>query len=63
MHDIKTLTFLFEFYAHTEDEVHGEYQDFDGLTLADALAKFSREYPNGRVLNTYVQVNREGMPV
>jgi hypothetical protein len=59
---MKTLTFLFEYYYDKEDEVHAEYEDFDAPTLADALAKFAIAYPHGRVINTYVQVNREGVP-
>lgn len=59
---MKTLTFLFEYYYDKADEVHAEYEDFDAPTLVDALAKFAIAYPHGRVINTYVQVNREGVP-
>jgi hypothetical protein len=60
---MKTLTFLFEYYYHTEDEVHAEYEDFDASTLAEAMAKFAIAYPDGRVINHYVQVNKAGVPV
>ena len=60
---MKTYTYLFEYYYDRQDEVHAEYEDFDAPTLADALAKFATAYPHGRVINTYVQVNREGAPV
>jgi hypothetical protein len=60
---MKTYTYLFEYYYHREDEVHAEYEDFDAPTLAEALAKFAIAYPDGRVINTYVQVNRAGEPV
>ena len=59
---MKTYTYLFEYYYDRADEVHAEYEDFDASTLADALAKFATAYPHGRVINTYVQVNREGAP-
>lgn len=60
---MKTYTYLFEYYRDRADEVHGEYEDFGAPTLADALAQFALVYPHGRVINTYVQVNREGAPI
>jgi hypothetical protein len=57
---MKTYTYLFEYYYHTEEEIHAEYEDFDAPTLADALTKFALAYPHGRVINTYVQVNKAG---
>ena len=59
---MKTCTYLFEYYYDRADEVHAEYEDFDAPTLTDALDKFAIAYPYGRVINTYVQVNREGVP-
>ena len=59
---MKTYTYLFEYYNDRADEVHAEYEDFDAPTLTDALAKFAIAYPNGRVINTYVQVNKAGEP-
>ena len=59
---MKTDTYLFEYYSDRADEVHAEYEDFDAPTLTDALAKFAIAYPYGRVINTYVQVNKAGEP-
>lgn len=59
---MKTYTYLFEYYSDRADEVHAEYEDFDACTLTDALAKFATAYPHGRVINTYVQVNKAGEP-
>jgi hypothetical protein len=60
--EMKTLTYLFEFYANTDDEVHGEYEDFFGQTIEEAKKQFAQEYPNGRIITHYLLVNEEGEP-
>jgi hypothetical protein len=59
---MKTLTYLFEFYENTADEWHSEFGDFASETLAEAITRFAEEYPQGRIINHYVQVNKDGEP-
>ena len=59
---MKTFTYLFEFYADFRDEVHAEYADIDAPTLGEAMNQFSQDYPDGRIINHYVQVNGKGKP-
>lgn len=58
---MKTCTFLFEFYEYTDDEVHALYEDFDAPTFEMALEQFVLQYPHGRILNHYIQLNKQGL--
>ena len=58
---MKTNTYLFEFYEYSDDEVHAIYEDFDAPTFEEALEKFALIYPDGRILNHYIQLTRKGL--
>lgn len=58
---MKTNTYLFEFYEYTDDEVHALYEDFDAPTFEKAVELFGKQYPYGRILNHYIQLNNQGL--
>jgi hypothetical protein len=58
---MKTHTYLFEFYEYSDDEVHAIYEDFDAPNFEMALKQFALVYPHGRILNHYIQLNKQGL--
>jgi hypothetical protein len=50
---MKTLIFLIEFYKFP-DYLCAEYDEFRDLNVDEALIELKKEYPEAKVLNTYV---------
>jgi hypothetical protein len=51
------MIFLFEFYANTNDEYRSEYKEYKADSLAKAENKLIEDYPDCRILGTYIPVN------
>ena len=50
---MNTLIFLIEFYKFP-DYQFAEYDEFRALNVDEALIELKKEYPEAKVLNTYV---------
>ena len=59
---MRKLTFLFEFYESVHDESYARYEEYAAETLPRAENNLISDYPEVRIINTYVRARDVELP-
>jgi hypothetical protein len=59
---MKKLTFLFEFYESVHNESYARFEEYPAETLPRAENNLISDYPEARIINTYVSTRDVEIP-